>query len=97
MSEPRKPPNIAVQVLDSVVVLFVKGLIAMTRLRARDPRRSPTNVVRPDPNQNVRVRGWRAVLEQWSPRKRVAWFAAVLFGIAAGGAVLWYGVHNWQG
>lgn len=90
----QRTPNVIVRALDPAVVLLVKGLIAMSRMRARDPGRSLTNILRPDPLENVRTRSWQSVLETWSPEKRVACFVAVLIGIAIGGTILWHGLRE---
>lgn len=81
-----------IQLLDRGVVAVVHVLLMMTKLRSRDPRERLTNLLRGDPQDEVRIRGWEGVL-QWSPQQRVGCFSGVAIGIAIGGAILWYGLQ----
>jgi hypothetical protein len=81
-----------IRFLDRGVLVLVHGLLLGATFRARDPGERLTNLLRGDPQDEVRIRGWEAVL-QWSPEKRVGCFAGVVIGIAIGGAILWYGTR----
>lgn len=85
-------PHPVIRWLDAVIVAFIRTLIALLELRSRDPREHPARMLKPDPRTGTRIRNWQAVLD-WSPRKRVGWFAGMLAGVAIGGAILWYGLN----
>lgn len=78
--------------LDAVVVGLIKVFIGLAHLKSRDPNEHTANLFRPDPHQQTRIRGWKAVL-QWSPQKRVGCFVGVLIGVGIGGVILWYGLN----
>lgn len=86
--EQDKPGNLVIRLIDPALVLLVKTLILMRQLRSRDPRESYTNVLRPDKQERVHIKGWQAVLE-WPPERRVGCFAGVLIGTGIGVAVFW--------
>lgn len=92
-----KPPSDerahpVIQFLDWGVLAVVHVLLVMTKFRSRDPRERVANLLRGDPQDEVRLRGWEAVLG-WSPQRRVGCFAGVAIGIAVGGAILWFGTR----
>jgi hypothetical protein len=89
---PERPPNLIVRLLDRVAVAIVHLLIALATLKSRDPRERTGNLLKPDRQQQTRIRNWEGVLE-WSPQKRAGCFTGVLIGIAIGGAILWYGIR----
>ena len=85
-------PHVVVRWLDVVIVALIRTLIGLAELKSRDPRAHPAHLLKPDPRERTRIRNWRGVLN-WSPEKRVGCCAAVLTGIAVGGAILWYGLN----
>lgn len=87
--ECERPANFIVRFIDPIVVFLVKTMILMRQLKARDPRESYTNVLRPDKKERVHIKGWQAVLE-WAPEKRVGCFTGVLIGLAIGAAIFWF-------
>lgn len=78
--------------IDAPIRLVIRGLIVLAHLRARDPSEHPAHLLKPDPTERVRIRGWEGVLA-WSPGKRVGCFTGVLIGIAIGGAILAYSLR----
>jgi hypothetical protein len=90
--ESRNRAHPVIRFLDKGVLAVVHVLLVMTKLRSRDPQERFTNLLRGDPQDEVRIRGWEGVL-QWSPQRRVGCFAGVAIGIAIGGAILWYGIR----
>ncbi len=91
--EHNQSANFLVSALDRVVVGVVRILIVLTELKSRDPHEHPAHLLKPDPRQPVKIRGWRGVLE-WPPGKRVGCFAGVSLGVLIGGAILWYGIQD---
>jgi hypothetical protein len=90
-SSENPPPNPIVRVLDRVIVAAIRVLIVLATLKSRDPRARTAHVLKPDRREHTRIRHWEGVLA-WSPGQRVGCFLAVLFGIALGGSIIWWGI-----
>ena len=87
-----KPPHLLIRLLDRLIIAAIWLLIALARLKSRDPAERAANLWKSDPRQTIRVRNWQGVL-RWSPNKRVGCFAGVLIGSVIGGAVIWWFVR----
>jgi len=85
-------PNIVVRLADRVVVAAIYVLIALATLKSRDPSEHHTNLLRPDPREETRIRNWQGVL-RWSPEQRVGCAVGVVIGVCLGGAFIWYSLR----